>query len=59
MCYMFVFPPLQVVELLSNEDVDLTVEQIREIVDLMAKERRMQNADEQSVKDAQGSESAN
>ena len=50
---------MQVAELLSNEDVDLTVEQIQEIVNLMAKERRMRNTDEQSVrKDTQGSESA-
>ena len=43
---------LKVVELLSMEDVDLTPEQIQDIVNLLEKENRLQQVDdEQSVKD--------
>lgn len=45
-------------ELLSKEDVDLTPEQIRDIVDLMAKESRVRKANDQSVNDNEESESA-
>ena len=45
-------------ELLSNEDVDLTPEQIRGIVDLMAKESRVRKANDQPVNDKEESESA-
>lgn len=48
----------QIVELLSKEDVDLTPEQIRDIVDLMAKESRVRKANDQSVNDNEESESA-
>lgn len=47
-----------IVELLSKEDVDLTPEQIRDIVDLMAKESRVRKANDQSVNDNEESESA-
>ena len=36
---------LQVVELLSMEDVDLTPEQIKDIIDLLEKESKVRKAD--------------
>lgn len=47
---------LKVVELLSMEDVDLTPKQIQDIVNLLEKESRLQQVDEQSVKDTKSSQ---
>ena len=48
---------MKVVELLSMEDVDLTPEQIQDIVNLLEKENRLQQVDdEQSVKDTNSSQ---
>jgi len=38
------------------EDVDLTPEQIQDIVNLLEKESRLQQADEQSVKDTKSNQ---
>lgn len=47
---------MKVVELLSMEDVDLTPKQIQDIVNLLEKESRLQQVDEQSVKDTKSSQ---
>ena len=38
------------------EDVDLTPEQIRDIVDLLEKESKLREANEQSIKDTQSTQ---
>lgn len=47
---------MKVVELLSMEDVDLTPKQIQDILNLLEKESRLQQVNEQSVKDTKSNQ---